>query len=103
MCGSSVGDGVRHAAGGQIALDRREQFSGESERGSRRWCGARTMRAGFRPDLASIKVFAQQALDGLRNKRRGASIADGASDAGVLADGSTEAKVVSIGRVCPRA
>src|SRR5580698_7039332 len=45
------------------------------------------------------KVFAEQALDGFGDERCGASIADGARNGGVLADGSAEAEVISVGEL----
>jgi hypothetical protein len=43
--------------------------------------------------------LAQQALDCFGDERRGAAIADGARDSGVLAYGSAEAEVVGVGEL----
>ena len=95
----SVGNGVGHAAGGQIALDRRERFSGQVARAARHWCGARTMRADSRPPIARDQIVAQQALDRLGNQRRGAAIPNRARNGCVLPHRSAEAEVVGIGQL----
>ena len=67
---SSVGNGVGHAAGGQIAFHRRENFSGkmgaEFVVGMAGKPGAKIFFAS-----ASRQILAQQALDGFGNERRG--------------------------------
>src|ERR1700678_1145474 len=45
------------------------------------------------------QIFAQQALDGIGNEGRGATIADGARYRCMLAYGSAEAEVVGVGQL----
>jgi len=49
--------------------------------------------------LAGDEVAAQQALDRLGNMRGEATVADGAGDGSVLADGSAEAEVIRVGEL----
>ena len=46
-----------------------------------------------------LQVLAKQSLDGFRDKRRGAAIANRARDGCVLADRSTKAEVESVGEL----
>src|SRR5208337_449194 len=94
-------DGVGHSACGQIALHRFENLAGELRAqlivGVTREPTTQTL-LGLAVGLAAAEVIAQQAFNGFGHQRRRATVAHRPRDARMLAHGSAETEVVSVGQ-----
>ncbi len=89
---------MRYAGGGQVAFDGGQYFASQM---SAEFIVGVAQKPGAQVfiGIAADHVVAQQALDGLRNERRGAAIADRARDGCVLTDRSAEAEVIGVGEL----